>query len=546
MKFLKKVLHLLDKSASECKPLAAAGAAIHFVLSIGEYLIVTVIVYSVFHALETGSMQALLMTAAICAAVVAVYLVLCYFQNVYIDLNWFRVTALAERRAVKRLHRLESQNPIRAEANEQLLNTIRQGSGALSVFFSAISRISSAAAVLFALMLYSFARSTTILCVVGVVLALTFVGLMFSRRLLQTSEPFRQQALASYEKSVDMAVKGIALRCFGKEAVSKEIRRFETDRKQLRTVTWKQTRALSIVRNLQDSLSLFIKGGLPRWFYSDYANQRIAYDDMAAIVNSYDQVRQVIGRQVYPYQSAVQAKPALKNLEKWYHEADCAPSGGCQEIRVRSLGFEADGKTILQDISFTLKKGEHVALIGANGSGKTTLLRCLMGFLQPQAGQIEYGGQALEGLTYKQRRRFFTWIPNQATLFSGSLAMNLQMNQEENEQVDIDDLLEDFDLNKEKSDAVDRFSDGEQQRVNILRALAHRADWLIGDEPTARLQRSLSYDVMKRILNSSESCLIITHQEEQLALFDRVLVLDKGKLVYDGSAAEYCLINEIN
>lgn len=543
MNFWKRAFYLLDKSAKECKRLALVSTLLSFILGIAEYLLMMVILYSVFSALQTGKMDNLLITAIFCSVGAVVYLILCYFKNVYSDLNWFRINVFGERRAVKQLHQMNSLNPIREQSEETLLNTIRQGSSGLSIFLSSTSRISSAMAVLILLIGYSVNRSLSILVILTIILVLTFAGLVLSWRILFLLEPLRQKSLVICEKSAGLAASGIVLRCFGKEAVKQEIRQFQADREQLWATTWRQERKLSLTRSLQDSLLLMLKGSLPRCFYSDYTNNRLSYDEMSTAINSFEQVRQVISRQVYPYQQAVRAKTALVHLERWYQYSCDDQRQHCDCIEVRSLFLEINGKTILRDINFTLKKGEHVALIGANGSGKSTLLRCLMGFLEPQKGQLLYQNQELEGLSYEQRRGFFTWIPNQAMLFSTTVERNIQMNQDEDESVDLTALIQSIGLNKEKTDFVSRFSDGEQQRVNILRALAHQSDWLVADEPTARLQQSLSYNAIKQILDSNESCLIVTHQLEQLKLFDRVLVMESGKLIYDGPACEYCSEN---
>lgn len=537
MRTWKKAMHLFREGADECRRFSMFAAALFLVMSCFEYLLYTVIIYAVFRALDTGSVERLFTTALICGAGGAFYLFLCYISNVYVDMNAFRIITLMERRAMKRLHLLNGGTAIGEKAGEELLNTAQQGARALASYFLNYSRILSGMAVLGFLCIYSLGNSFYILLLLIATVLVTGAGLLLTRRILRGTEKDRQDSLADCEKTAARAVQGIFLRCFGRDAARREYGQYDQARIRFWQALWRQERGLCFIRSMQESIAVMLKGSLGRMSYPDYVSGRIGYDEVATAVNSYDRIREVISRQIYPYQQAARSRVAIDRLEEWYQSEVSREKEACETIRVEGLSFKVGGRPILKNICFSLHQGEKVALIGENGSGKTTLLRCLLGFITPEEGGISYGGQPLSGLTYGQRRSFFSWIPNQAMLFAGPADRNIRMNQDEEEEGngELSALQQSLLPGKKEDEDVLHFSDGEKQRVNILRGLSHGAAWLIADEPTARLQQSLGRRAMEQILGSADTCLVVTHEMEHLELFDRVLVLREGQLVYDGT-----------
>lgn len=538
MGMLKKAVHLFRESARERWGFTVFSVVLFFVVSCIEYLIYVGMIYAVFWALGTKSVEGMAAVALVCAAVAILYLGLCYYQNVYVDMNTFQISAAAERRAMQRLHLFDSKAAPEG-SGEEILSIVRQGSSALAIYFSTYSRILAGMAVLAALVAYGLGSSVYILILLGVTIAMTAAGLWLSGRIMRQTEESRQDALSACERSAGFAAQGIYLRCFGPDAAAREYGQYRQDRAQAWTILWRQEKGIGFVRSFQEAAGAVLKGGLGRMCYPDYENGRMSYDEIATALNSYDRLRQTISRQVYPYQQAARTGVAISRLEGWYQPPVSREGSACGEIEAKDVCFWAEGRQILKKVSFRLQAGEHVALVGENGSGKTTLLRCLLGLLSFQEGEVLYDGQAWNGLSYGQRRACFSWIPNQACLFEGSADYNMEMNRGEGEDADKTALCEAFALHKGADENVLHFSDGEQQRVNILRGLCHKAAWIIADEPTARLQRALSRQAMERLLESAQTCLVITHEREHLELFDRLLVLRNGELVYDGAPGGY-------
>lgn len=209
------------------------------------------------------------------------------------------------------------------------------------------------------------------------------------------------------------------------------------------------------------------------------------------------------------------------------------------------------GKTeVLKDISFSLEKGQVLAIIGSSGSGKTTLLRCLNFLETPDAGEISVNGKPLlnlgQPLTDEQIRtnrlhfglvfQNFNLFPQYSVLENITLAPTLlktgtpqQIQQQALgllEQVGLSDKLEAYPY---------QLSGGQQQRVAIARALAAKPAIILADEPTGNLDSKTSQDVMSLLKVTSQkfsqTIVMITHNEEIAQMADRIIRIEDGKIV---------------
>lgn len=198
----------------------------------------------------------------------------------------------------------------------------------------------------------------------------------------------------------------------------------------------------------------------------------------------------------------------------------------------------------LRDISFEVGKGELVFVCGSSGAGKSTLFRLICAFDRPQSGTINIGHFNLNTLSASQipyhRRRLGVVFQDFKLLKDRSVfenvALPLQILGESKTQVrrKVDEALEQVSLRFREDSLPDQLSGGEQQRIAIARALIHRPNLLIADEPTGNLDRELSMEIMnlfKQANAQGTTVLIATHD---LSLIDsskyRVLKLKTGSL----------------
>lgn len=184
-------------------------------------------------------------------------------------------------------------------------------------------------------------------------------------------------------------------------------------------------------------------------------------------------------------------------------------------LKVKNLCKEFNNRPILKDISFTLKDGEIMTIVGPSGAGKTTLLRIIAGLETKDSGEILIDGKPYDpgkvGVVFQD----FNLFPNLNVLQNITLAptMVLKESKEEADQ-NAKKLLDQLQMTGREKQYPYQLSGGQKQRVAIARALAMKPRILCYDEPTSALDPNLRKEVEKMILNLKKSGLtqlIITH-----------------------------------
>ena len=203
---------------------------------------------------------------------------------------------------------------------------------------------------------------------------------------------------------------------------------------------------------------------------------------------------------------------------------------------------------VLTNLDLTIGSGEIVALIGASGSGKTTLLNLISGIDSPDGGRVLIDGLDLhaqgEPQRTQQRRsqmgfvfQFFNLIPTLTVAENIALPLELVGASRQRQQQTVQELLQAIGLGHTAERYPDTLSGGEQQRVAMARALAHRPRLLLADEPTGNLDEETGDGIMKMLLRlareQSTALLIVTHSQQVAARADRVLRLQRGSLIGD-------------
>ena len=235
-------------------------------------------------------------------------------------------------------------------------------------------------------------------------------------------------------------------------------------------------------------------------------------------------------------------------------------------LEVSHLEKQFGTTRVLEDISFSLERGQALAIIGSSGSGKTTLLRCLNFLETPNAGRITVGGELLfdaadpatqrEAEIRKKRLHFglvfqsFHLFPQYTALENVTLASRLLARERPNYSAEKKQILAQLEeeglallaqmgLSNRTGHYPHQLSGGQQQRVAIARALALRPDILCFDEPTSALDPELTGEVLKviRSLADQKTTMIIVTHEMSFArdVADQVLFLDAGIIVEQGT-----------
>jgi phosphonate transport system ATP-binding protein len=232
-------------------------------------------------------------------------------------------------------------------------------------------------------------------------------------------------------------------------------------------------------------------------------------------------------------------------------------------IRVEHLTkiYERGEVLALDDISFTVKPGEFLVLLGLSGSGKSTLLRCINRLIEPTAGQITFDGidvTKASGRQLRQLRRRMAMIFQQFNLVKRSSVMTNVLSGRlgyvnpsasaihKFPRQDLDDAitcLERVGIPEQAYKRADELSGGQQQRVGIARALMQKPDLLMADEPVSALDPATSHSIMQYLeqMNQEDEVTVIAslHFLSLARRYGtRILALKDGKIVFEGSPAE--------
>lgn len=225
------------------------------------------------------------------------------------------------------------------------------------------------------------------------------------------------------------------------------------------------------------------------------------------------------------------------------------------QIEVKNVDYNyslGDGRALkaLKNLSFSIEKGEFVALVGMNGSGKSTLAKLLNGLFLPTSGEIFIDGMLTsdENNTFEIRKKagmVFQNPDNQtvATIIENDVAFgpeNIGLPREEIvERVAF--ALDAVGMSEFRTRTVSRLSGGQKQRIAIAGVIAMRPDILILDESTSMLDPNGRKDVMDiacKLNTQGITVVNITHNMEEAALANRIIALRKGRIVIDGTPKE--------
>ena len=191
----------------------------------------------------------------------------------------------------------------------------------------------------------------------------------------------------------------------------------------------------------------------------------------------------------------------------------------------------------LNDVSFSVQKGEFVAIIGPSGSGKSTLLRCATNLETQDSGEIHYEGTF--GLVFQN----FNLFPHFSVMKNITDApIKVQKRNKEEVYKEARELLKKMGLEDKENAYPHQLSGGQQQRVSIARALAMRPDILFFDEPTSALDPELTGEILKVIkaLASEHMTMVIVTHEMNFArnVSDHIIFMDKGVIAEYGTPEE--------
>jgi len=200
----------------------------------------------------------------------------------------------------------------------------------------------------------------------------------------------------------------------------------------------------------------------------------------------------------------------------------------------------------LDDVSFSVSKGEFVAIVGASGSGKSTLIHLIGGVDKPDEGKVFVGGkdiyaQSEEELAIFRRRQigliyqFYNLIP--VLNVEENMTLPVLMDGRKVNEKRLEELLHLLKLENRKNSLPNQLSGGQQQRVSVGRALMNAPALVLADEPTGNLDTENSKEIIKLLRYSNrtydQTLIVITHDQNIALQADRIIALEDGRIVKD-------------
>lgn len=228
------------------------------------------------------------------------------------------------------------------------------------------------------------------------------------------------------------------------------------------------------------------------------------------------------------------------------------------ELKVDNLWFKYEGSQTdtLKNISFTLHKGERVALVGSNGSGKTTLVKLLLRLYDPSEGEISLDGNNIKNFNVADYRNIYSTVFQDFKMLSLSVRDNILLRQgdEQDNELVLNALRESgaFDkitslengldsiLTREFDDKGVNLSVGEQQKLSLARVFATETPFVILDEPSSALDPIAEYKMFENMMRATKGrgVIFISHRLSSAVLADRVILMENGEIAEIGTHKE--------
>jgi ATP-binding cassette, subfamily B, bacterial len=277
-------------------------------------------------------------------------------------------------------------------------------------------------------------------------------------------------------------------------------------------------------------------------FISEFKNVRITYQDL---LNTRPGMFKL--SQMWENESKIREPENPKKVKRW------------DKIEFDDVSFKYNGKekNVLQNVSFSVEKGEKLAIVGLSGSGKSTISKLLFRMYLPDEGHIKIGESKISEIHSKDLYNLMKIVPQENELINATVYENLKFgtSRKVSREEVIDSLRKSHsaDFVKKMPKKINtlvgpngiKLSGGEKQRIAIARALLSKPEVLVLDEATAHLDVLTEKKIHDSIhkLDRNQTVIAITHRISSMYLFDRILVLDKGRIVGEGTHSKLLKTN---
>ncbi len=266
-------------------------------------------------------------------------------------------------------------------------------------------------------------------------------------------------------------------------------------------------------------------------FYLNYF-----FDPLIQLSFNYDLLRSA-GSSMKKVFSILDEEPVLSKTGTLSPEVDSN-----NVIKFENVEFSYGRETVLHDVSFSIDRGEKIAIVGETGAGKSTIAKLILRFYLPNKGDVKFYGESSKDISQKWARKNIAYVPQESFLFRGSIRDNLIYSNPEKidlknelENIGLIDWFERYEdgLEQDVGERGANVSAGERQFIALLRAVLAKRQIIVFDEATANLDiesESSILDATDTLLDYQTS-VVIAHRLETILNAEKILVMSEGKLV---------------
>lgn len=233
----------------------------------------------------------------------------------------------------------------------------------------------------------------------------------------------------------------------------------------------------------------------------------------------------------------LETEPAIVNSG---NASDWQETDNCIEFRHVSFAYEQ--KNILNDLNFTIKSGQTIGIIGGTGAGKSTLVNLIARFYDVNSGEILINNQPIQSYDLHALRHFIGFVPQYASLISGTIRENLQLGNQvadDNQLMQALEIAQGKELIEDKADGLDtmieqggkNLSGGQKQRLTIARAIVKQPEILILDDSSSALDYATDFKLRQELKQLEMTKIIISQRTASIEQADKIIVLYHGDLV---------------
>lgn len=250
------------------------------------------------------------------------------------------------------------------------------------------------------------------------------------------------------------------------------------------------------------------------------------------------------------YPTMEMAEPILKAVPEMNQKKERVKSlSGSISLSHVSFQYQEEGPIIINDLNLDIRAGEYLAIVGTTGCGKSTLMRLLLGFETPDKGSVYYDGKDLSKLDVKSVRRQIGAVTQNGKLFCGDIYSNIAISApgltlegawEAARMAGVEEDIKKMPMgmNTLINEDAGGVSGGQKQRLMIARAVAPKPSILMFDEATSALDNITQKQVSEALSALKSTRIVIAHRLSTIKECDRIIVLDKGKIIEDGTYEE--------